>query len=150
VLKKSNFTVDADSFRLLRDEVAVGRIVELNSSEASLVAPHISGHPETIYTACIGVCLTDQHGHFLAGERQIAVEWVRKESKLRPTEPECNSYRYLFGLTSDGKCLGYDVTQPKSSPETGQVADDWTTFDEVVKRHFPEAHANSGSDRRNQ
>ncbi len=138
MFRKPNFTADADSFRLLRDEVGIGRIVELSSSEASLVAPHIQGHPETIYTACSGVCLTGQQGCFQSGERQIAVEWVRKESKPQPKEPECNTYRYLFGLTSDGKCLGYDVTQPESSPTTGQVADHWTTFDDVVKRHFPE------------
>lgn len=141
MLRKPNFTVDADSFRLLRDEVGIGKIVELSSSESSLVAPHIQGHPETIYTACSGVCLTGQQGLFQVGEQQLAVEWVRKESKPQPGEPECNSYRYLFGLTPDGKCLGYDVTRPESSPQTGQVADHWTTFDEVVKRHFPEAES---------
>lgn len=94
--------------------------------------------------------VTGQYGYFQAGERQIAVEWVRKESKPQPNEPECNTYRYLFGLTSNGKCMGYDVTQPESSPETGQVADHWITFDEVVKRHFPEAQSDSGSNRGNQ
>jgi hypothetical protein len=131
VLKRPNLVVDVDTFRLLQDEVGIGKIVELSSSDASLVAPHIQDHPETIYTACSGVCLTGQYGYFQAGERQIAIEWVRKESKPQPNEPECNTYRYLFGLTSNGKCMDYDVTQPESSPETGQVADHWITFDEV-------------------
>lgn len=134
--RKPNFTVDVDSFRLLRDEVGIGRIVELSPGEASLIAPHIEGHPETIYTACSGVNLAGQYGIFQAAERQLAIEWVRQESKPKLGEPECNTYRFLFGLTSEGKCLGYDVTKPEASATTGQVADHWITFDEVVKRHF--------------
>lgn len=137
MLKKPNFTVDADSFRLLRDEVGMGKIVELSPSDASLVAPHIQEHPETLYTACSGVCPTEQHGMLQIGDRHLAVEWVRKESRPKANEPECNTYRYLFGLTTDGKCYGYDVTQPESSPQSGQVADHWIAFDEVVDRHFP-------------
>ena len=68
----------------------------------------------------------------------MAVEWVRFETKPQATEPDINTYRYLFGLTSDGHCVGYDVTEPYSSPSTGQVADHWMTFDDVVKRHFPD------------
>jgi len=139
LLRKPNFVVDVDSFRLLRDEVGIGRIVELSPAESSLIAPHIQGHPETIYTACSGVNLTGQHGIFQAGEQQLAIEWVRKETKPQQDEPECNTYRYLFGLTPNGECNGYDVTEQKASSTTGQVADHWIEFDEVVKRHFPDA-----------
>lgn len=134
---KPNFIADADSFRLLRDEVGVGRIVELNPSEASLIAPHIQGHPETVYAACSGVCLTGRDCLFRSGEQQLAVEWVRKESNPQSGEPECNTYRYVFGITPKGQCFGYDVTEHKSSHTTGQVADHWISFDDVVKRHFP-------------
>ena len=137
MLRKPNFTVDADSFQLLRDEVGTGRIVELNPSESSLVAPHIAGHPETIYAAASGVALSSQYGVFRHGDTQVAIEWVRRESRPQPTEPECNTYRYLFGITSDGRCVGYEVTEPESSASSGQVADHWTNFDEVVNRHFP-------------
>lgn len=136
--KKPNFTVDADSFQVLRDDVGTGRIVELGPSESSLVAPHIAGHPETVYAAASGVALSEQYGVFRSGENQFAVEWIRHETRPQTKEPECNAYRYLFGLTNDGRCVGLDVTESKSSAATGQVADHWTTFDEVVKRHFPE------------
>jgi hypothetical protein len=137
VLRKPNFTVDADSFQVLRDDIGMGRIVELGPNESSLVAPHIAGHPETIYAAASGVQLSNQYGVFRSGDTQIAVEWIRQETRPMPKEPECNAYRYLFGLTSDGKCVGVEVTEPKSSDLSGQVADHWTTFDDVVKRHFP-------------
>ncbi len=104
--RKPNFVVDADSFRLLREDVGIGRIVELNPSDSSLIAPHIEHHPETIYAACSGVNLTGKHGVFQSGEQTLAVEWVRKESKPHPTEPECNAYRYIFGLTTNGECFG--------------------------------------------
>lgn len=136
--RKPNFIVAPESFRLLRDKVDIGKIVELGAADSSLIAPHIQGHPETIYAACSGVDLTGQYGVFQAGERQLAVEWVRQEGNLQPTELECNTYRYIFGLTPNGNCFGYDVTKPLSSPSTGQVADHWITFDEVVRRHFPE------------
>lgn len=136
MLRKPNFVVDADCFRLLREDVGIGRIVELSPSESSLIAPHIEHHPDTIYAACSGVNLTGQDGIFRSGEQQLAVEWVRKESKPQLDEPECNAYRYLFGLTLGGDCFGYDVTEQKSNPSTGQVADHWTTFDDAVKRHF--------------
>lgn len=138
MLRKPNFTVDADSFRLLRDEIGSGRIVELDPSESSLVAPHIAGHPETVYAAASGVALSSQYGVFRTGDTQVAVEWIRHETRPQPKEPECNTYRYLFGVTNDGRCVGVEVTEPKSSDKSGQVADHWTTFDDVVKRHFPE------------
>lgn len=137
MLKNPNFIVDAESFQLLRDEVGTGKIVELSPGESSLVAPHIAGHPDTIYAAASGVDLSGQYGVFRAGDTQIAIEWVRRESRPQPEEPECNAYRYLFGLTPDGKCVGYDVTKPESSALSGQVSDHWTSLDEVVKRHFP-------------
>ena len=134
--RQPNFIVDIESFRLIQDEVGIGRIVALSDDDSSLITPHIQGHPETLYTACSGVALSAQHGNFRADGGLVAIEWVRLESKPQPNEPECNAYRYLFGLTADGKCYGYDVTRPTASPFTGQVADHWTTFDEVWNRHF--------------
>ena len=67
---KLNFIVDADSFRLLQDEIGIGRIVELPPSDASLVAPHIKGHPETVYAAASGVNVSNTYGLFQEGEMQ--------------------------------------------------------------------------------
>jgi hypothetical protein len=134
--RKPNFFVDLTSFSLLKDEVGVGKIVELSKSDAGLLAPHIEGHPHTVYVAASGVSLGGQYGVFSKGEQQIAVEWVRQETRPRSCEPECNAYRYLFGLTPGGRCVGYEVTEIRASSVTGQVADHWTTIDEVVKRYF--------------
>jgi hypothetical protein len=136
--QRPNFIVDPINFTLLKDEVGIGRIVELSAEDASLLAEHIAEHPHTVYAAASGVCLAGQYGVFRRGERQVAIEWVRQETKPQPGEPECNTYRYLFGLTENGKCLGYEVTDSKASDITGQVADHWTTFEEAVKRHFPD------------
>lgn len=137
-MRQPNFIIDLESFELVRDEVGVGRIKELPTEDASLLAKHIDGHPETLYVAGSGVNLSDQYGVFNRGQNQVAIEWVRHEPNPQTTEPECNSYRYLFGVKSDGTCIGIDVTK---RPETGQVAQHWTTFDEAVNRHFP----NSGT-----
>lgn len=136
--KKPNFIVDSTNFTLLKDEVGIGKIVELSAQDASLLAEHIAGHPHTLYAAASGVCLAGQFGVFQTGEHQVAIEWVRQETKPQPGEPECNTYRYIFGLTTSGECLGYEVTASKASDTTGQVADHWTTFEEAVKRHFPD------------
>lgn len=112
MIRKANFTVDLDSFHLVRGEVNTGRIIELSSSELSLIAPHIPKHSETIYAACSGVALAGQYEFFKAGETQLSIEWVRIELKPKRDEPECNTYRYLFGLTTDCICLSYDFTEP--------------------------------------
>jgi hypothetical protein len=90
VLQKPSFTLDADLFQVLRDEIGTGRIVELGPNESSLVAPHIAEHPETIYAAVSCVALSDQYGVFRSGDIQIAVEWIRHETRPQPKEPECN------------------------------------------------------------
>ena len=84
--KKANFTVDATNFALVKDEVGVGKIVELPAADASLLAPHIEEHPHTIYVAASGVSLGGQYGVFRIGEQQVAVEWVRK----RPSRNRVN------------------------------------------------------------
>lgn len=133
---KPNFIIDAENFQLVREEVGIGKIKELPNEDASLLAPHIDGHPDTLYVASSGVNLAGDFGVFDSGQQQVAVEWVRHETKPKSDEPECNTYRYLFGLTSDSTCIGIDVTK---KPETGQVAKHWTTFDDAVRRHFPDS-----------
>lgn len=133
-MKKPNFVIDVENFQLVRDEVGVGQIKELPHDVAGLLAPHITGHPDTLYVASSGVNLSCEYGVLDSGEQQVAVEWVRHETRPMPGEPECNVYRYLFGITKDSRCIGLDVTR---RPETGQVADHWTTFDDAVNRHFP-------------
>ncbi len=134
--QKPSFFVDVDKFRLLQDEVGIGEIRELTSEEVSLVTTHIKGNPGTVYSACSDVCLTGHSAFLRGGQQLVAIEWVRQESRPKPGEPECNVYRYLFGLNSHGQCVGYEVTESFSDPVTGQVADHWTTFDEVTRRHF--------------
>lgn len=135
-MTRPNFYIDLESFLLVRDEIGIGSIKELPNDDASLLAKHIDGHPDTIYVATSGVNIADQYGVFDSGETQVAVEWVRHETNPQPTEPECNTYRYVFGLKSDKTCIGLDLTK---RPETGQVAQHWTTFDDAVNRHFPES-----------
>lgn len=136
---KNNFTVDITSFKILTGKVELGRIVELSSSETNTLTPHIDGHPHTIYAVASGVPLTEHAGVFQSGSAQIAVEWVRHETRPGPKEPECNARRYLFGITNDNRCVGIDVTVPWASGSSGQVADHWSTLNEVVLRHFPPA-----------
>lgn len=133
---KPNFCVDVQSFRLVQNEVDIGEVVELPSSDAGLLAPHINGHPDTIYIACSGLNLAAEVGVLQNGSDAVAIEWVRQEAKPKPSEPETNTYRYVFGLSPDGKCVGYDVTQPYSGSDSAQVADHWMDFDDVYKRHF--------------
>lgn len=133
--KQRPFVVDADCCELLIDEVGTAQIVELSVGDASLVAPFIDGSPDTVYAAASGVALSPQHGVFKSGGRQLAIEWVREEPSPSQNEPECNAYRYLFGETPDGRCVGVQVTRKHSGH--GQVADHWTAFDDVTRRHFP-------------
>jgi len=133
-MRKPNFVVDVENFRLVQDEVGIGEIKELSNDDAGLLAPHIDGHPDTLYVAASGVNLSGEYGAFDAGHDQVAIEWVRHEQSPTQGEPECNTYRFLFGLTSDSRCIGLDVTK---KPETGQVAEHWTPFEDAVNRHFP-------------
>jgi hypothetical protein len=136
-IMKPQFIVDVESFQLVQADVGIGRIVELDSADAGLLAKHVDGHPDTIYLASSGVQVSGNVGLFVAGTRQVAIEWVRQEKRPKLNEPEINTYRYVFGLTNDGRCVGYDVTEPFASPNSGQVADHWTTFNDVIERHFP-------------
>ena len=79
-----NFVIDVDNFRLVREEVGMGQIKELSAADAGLVTPHIQGHPETLYVACSGVNLSGKCGVFDSNEQQVAVEWIRHETKPKP------------------------------------------------------------------
>jgi hypothetical protein len=137
---RPNFIADADQYLLLRDKVGVGRIVELPPTDAGRVAKHIPAHVETVYVAASGVQLGSDYGVFQRGDRVLGVEWVRTESKPVSGEPECNLYRYLFGLSLDGSaCFGYEVTRRYGNDGSGQVGDHWTDFDDVFARHFGES-----------
>jgi len=129
------FVVDADSFQLMRDEVGVGEIKRLTESDASLLAPHLGSHQDTLFIASSGVFIPEYDCYFKSEEQQVAVEWTRFESNPRPNERECNTYRYIFGKTPEGKCRGYQVTEPTSSPSTGQVADHHMDFDPLFQRY---------------
>jgi hypothetical protein len=133
-MKKPQFKVDWESFQSIQEEVGIGQIKELPLEDASMLAKHNEPHPDTLYVASSAVNLSNQFGVFESGYNQVAIEWIRHETNPKAGEPECNTYRYLFGITSDKSCIGLDVTQ---KPETGQVADHWTSFDEAVNRHFP-------------
>ena len=136
--RKPNLVFDLVNFEVLQEKVGVGKIVELSNEEVNLVAPHIKNHPDTVYAAASGVPPSSYDGYFSCSGELLAIEWVRYETNPQQGEPEINTYRYLLGITEEGKCYGYDVTRPYSDPDTKQVADHWTTFDEVVKKHFPE------------
>jgi hypothetical protein len=139
-MKKPDYIIDPNQFKILQDSIGIGEIVELSNEEVSKLANHIPGHPETIYTACSGYCLANSSGFFDAGTEMVAIEWVRHETtpSEASNEPEINTYRYLFGITKDGHCMGYNVTAWEAAEGTGQVADHWCEFDQVTKRHFPE------------
>ncbi len=134
---KPNITVDAVNYTLLRGAVGIGKIVELPPEDAGLLAQHIPIHPDTIYAACSGVPVREEQGLFRKGDIVVAIEWVRHETKPVPGEPECNLYRYVFVLSTDGtKCIGFEVTRRKGNDGSDQVGDHWTEFDEVFNRHF--------------
>jgi|LNFM01.1.fsa_nt_gb hypothetical protein len=134
MFKTDGFDVDAESFSLVRAEVGFGVIRELRPPDAGLLARHLGNHPETLAMPCSGVCPPSDLGPFRAGEPLVAVEWVREERKPIAGEPECNAYRYLFGMTRDGTCRGYEVTVEKGGPTTGQVADHWMDLNTTAKR----------------
>ena len=110
-------------------------IHELTPEDASLVAQHLKSQPETVYIAASGVNISNESASMNLYGRCVAIEWIREESRPKAGEPECNTYRYLFGLTANGECFGYDVTEPESSPSNQQVGDHWTTLDEICKRY---------------
>jgi len=62
---------------------------------------------------------------FRSGANQVAVEWIRNETRPQANEPKCNAYRYLFGLTPEGRCVGLDVTEPTSSDATSGPRSKW-------------------------
>ena len=135
-MNKPNFIVNTISFELLRDEVGVGKVCELAPQDAALLAPHIADHSETLYVACSGIDVSGTSGTLLGPGRQVAIEWVRQENNPQPNEPETNMYRYVFGLTSQGRCVGYEESDFKSTPNNLQVGDHWMEFDEVCRRYL--------------
>ena len=136
--QRPNFVVDMDSFRLLRDDIGIGSIREISPADAGLLAPDLGTHHETIYIATSGVNIDAYSGWFQSGEQQLAVEWVRREGRLKANEPECNAHRYIFGITPGETCHGYAVTELSASPSTGQVGDHWIELDEVIRRYIPD------------
>lgn len=134
---KPNFIVNTTSFELLRDEVGVGKVHELTPQDAALLAPHIVDHSETIYIACSGIDVAGTPGTLLSAGRQIAIEWSRQENNPQQNEPETNMYRYVFGLTSQGHCVGYEEFDFKSTPNNLQVGDHWMTFNDLCQRYLP-------------
>jgi hypothetical protein len=98
-----------------------------------LLAPHIEGHPDSLWVAYSGVQLAGTHGIF-DHKPQVAIEWVRHETKPQSGEPNTNVHRSIFGWTKDGRAIGLDVTH---RPSQGRVAEHWEDFDSVFKKHFP-------------
>lgn len=136
-MNKPNFIVDPESLQLLKDEVGIGKIVELDPEDAGMVAGHIPVHPDTVYIAASGVPVGNDYGAFNHEQSLLAIEWVRQELNPKANEPECNNYRYVFGLSADNNmCIGLDVTKPESNPKTQQVGDHWCDFDGLFNRHF--------------
>jgi len=131
------FIVNTESFELLRDEVSIGTIKSLSSSDASLVAKHLEHNPHTLYIASSGVNVAGTIGSVsLPQQQMIAIEWVRKEPHPQPTEPEYNMNRYLFGISDDGKCYGYQEWDYTSTPDNLQVGDHWMSFESVFQNYF--------------
>jgi hypothetical protein len=135
-LRRPNIVADADIFRLLCDNVDIGVIRELSPSDASLIAPHIGSNNETLFVACSGVNINSYPNTFRTGERQLAIEWVRREPNPVPGEPELNVNRFIFGLTQTGECHGYDVTEKAPGVSREQVADHWTTLNNIIAAYL--------------
>lgn len=123
MFKTGGFDVDAESFSLVQAEVGFWVIRELRPQDAGLLARHLGSHPETLTVPCSGVCPSSDLGPFEAGESLMAFEWAREERKPVAGEPEYNAYSYLFRITREGECRGYEVTGNRGGPATRQVAD---------------------------
>lgn len=132
---RPNFVVKSTiNLELVSSVASDAEIKELPLADASLLAPHIEGHPDSLWVAYSGVQLAGTHGIFDHNHKQVALEWVRHETNPESGEPNTNIYRYIFGWTSDGRAIGLDVTK---KPSKGQVADHWEDFDDVLTKHFP-------------
>jgi len=146
-LKPRPIVADADSFRLLRDDVGIGEIRELSPDDASLVAHHLGTHAETFYLAASGVALDTYPSTFRKGQQALAIEWVRREPHPQEDEPELNTNRFLFGLTPDEKhCFGYDVTEKRPNVSKEQVFNHWTTLEELIARLPPASKPGTDSE----
>lgn len=133
-----NFIVDLDNFCLLRDDVGIGFVRPLTPADASLVATYLAAHDETLFIAGSGgMNLNDYPGRFKVGEQQLAIEWVRREPKPRPGEGELNVHRFVFGITPDGKCHGYDVTEEKPNVSEEQIGNHWSSWEDIFKSYSP-------------
>ncbi len=135
-MKSPNFIADTVSFELLCDEVGTGSVYELTPEDASLLAPHIASHPETLFIACSGVDIGGGQGNLLLADgKAVAIEWVREERNPVSGEPETNMYRYLFGLTSEGSCVGYEEYDFHSTINNEQLGDHWMSLEELSNRY---------------
>lgn len=133
---KPTITADVENFLLIQDETPVGEIKLTRPEDAGLLAGFFEQSLDTLYIARSGVPLSADSQWFQSGQQLVVFEWVRVESRPKPGEKECNSYRYLFGLTHDGQhCSGIELTN--FNPEGGQVAPHHGTLDEIYGRHFP-------------
>jgi hypothetical protein len=137
---KPNFKGDPENFRIFREDVGSGFVRDILPSDASMLAPYLGSHPETVHIAGSGIPPT-QAFDFKAGEPQVALEWVRREPnpKTALNEPDINVNRFVFGLTTDGKSFhGYDVTEEKPGVSKEQVGDHWMDFYDAAVRYPPD------------
>lgn len=56
-MTESNFINQLESFLLGRNHVGIGSTKELPTEDASLLAKHVDGHPETLYVASNKQCI---------------------------------------------------------------------------------------------
>ena len=132
--KSKGFEIETENFRLLHESVGSGVICELRPTDAGLVAMHFETHPETFLIATSGITAGPNLYPFRSGEPLLAIEWIREERKPMRGEPECNAYRFIFGQTRVGSCWGFDVTQRKGGPSSGQVSDHWMSLQTTAER----------------
>lgn len=79
--EQPNIIVDQEDFKLLREKISIGTIPEVARGDASMPASELGTHHEKIFVATSGVNIADHPGWFTSGSQQLAVEWVRRESR---------------------------------------------------------------------
>jgi hypothetical protein len=138
--KTLGYVLDPVNFRIVRDEIGIGRVVELSPLDASLLAPHIGSNYETVFISTSGCSVHEYSGVFQSSEGSVAIEWVRRETKPKShkgkPEPEINAHRYIFGIGPDGKCHGYEVTELKPDVSKVQIGNHWMTLNQMIDKYF--------------
>ena len=79
---------------------------------------------------------TGLDGSLILPGRRVAIEWVREERRPVAGELELNAYRYVFGLTAEGRCVGYEEWDFKSTADNLQVGDHWMTLEDLCERYL--------------